>query len=58
MTSTQTARTRLAPTLVLVKRVLLVTVIHVKVKRSGKHGLKENVTDKYDFLGLLFEMVC
>ena len=58
MTSTQTARTRLAPTLVLVKRVLLVTVIHFKVKRSGKHGLKEKVTDKYDFLGLLFEMVC
>ena len=31
MTSTQTARTRLAPTFVLVKRVLRVTVISVKV---------------------------
>ena len=48
VTSTQTARTRLAPSFVLVKRVLWVTVIHVKVKRSGKHALNEKVRDKYD----------
>ena len=36
MTSTQTARTRLAPTFVLVKRVLRVTVKHVKVKLKRK----------------------
>ena len=45
MTSTQTARTRLAPTFVLVKRVLRVTVKHVKVKLKrnmetyGKHRM-------------------
>ena len=45
VTSTQTARTRLAPTFVLVKRVLRVTVKHVKVKLKrnmepyGKHQM-------------------
>ena len=47
VTSTQTARTRLAPTFVLVKRVLLVTVTPVKVKWSAKHWLNEDVSDKY-----------
>ena len=46
VTSTQTARTRLAPTFVLVKRVLRVTVIPVKVKWSTNHWLNENVSDK------------
>ena len=36
MTLTQTARARLAPTFVLVKRVLRVTVKHVKVKLKRK----------------------
>ena len=47
VTSTQTARTRLAPTFVLVKRVLLVTVTPVKVKWWAKHWLNEDVSDKY-----------
>ena len=47
MTSTQTARTRLAPTFVLVKRVLRVTVKHVKVKLKRNmepYGKHPNVT--------------
>ena len=39
MTSTQTARTRLALTFVIVKRVLKVTVKHVKVKLKRKMAL-------------------
>ena len=47
VTSTQTARTRLAPTFVLVKRVLRVTVKHVKVKlkrNMNPYGKHLNVT--------------
>ena len=47
VTSAQTARTRLAPTFVLVKKVLRVTVIPAKVKWSGKYWLNENVSDKH-----------
>ena len=58
VTSTQTARTRLAPTFVLVKRVLRVTVIPVKVNDQKNIDWTKTLVTSVSFLLPLFEMVC
>ena len=58
VTSTQTARTRLAPTFVLVKRVLRVTVIPVKVNDNKNIDCTKTLVTSMTFLLPLFEMVC
>ena len=58
VTSTQTARTRLAPTFVLVKRVLQVTVVPVKVNYHKNIDWTKTLPTSMTFLLSLFEMVC
>ena len=58
MTSTQTARTRLAPTFVLVKRVLGEAVIPVKVNDQKNIDCTKTLVTSMTFLLPLFEVVC